>query len=352
MRLSPYWIVSYEILWRSKALLKREMTLLILVTVALTPRLAAAAPTSDEIKQLITEYGSEQGSTYQDKKSEVESNIESWQNPDRGDWGFGNPAPDLLFDIETDWLEEFQTLSCNFADIPYSYYHSYDDLHSEPEIETKNCEIHFKYEPDGSGRKSGECVLILSIPPYCWVFIIRADLVEYAFPTHKISLSEQIYQSRYLDMFDTFPALMELAEHLQVEAPLDNIPETINMVKSAIGDTSAPIVNLPTIPPLFFNPTFWTWLQGLGGQKGFSRHWGEPDFIEDDEWWIPHIHADEPEYITDFEDYKLSYWLPESASVNSSHLNKHLSEPQECVRNNFDTEKSDIPELETLPNWS
>ncbi|MCB0340296.1 MAG: hypothetical protein KDD53_11860, partial [Bdellovibrionales bacterium] len=297
----------------------------------------------NELLDYIKEHATDEGETYTKKVEEISGSIDSLIEGEPGVFRWGNANPQQIIDKETKWLKDEQTESCNHADGSYSYKHSYQDLHEDPEIEISNCEVHFKYDPVDKGKKTGECKICIPTENCDCLWII-ADLLEYQFPTHKITVSDQIMHSRYLATTDVESAITELQQHLTSEAPSSNIPETINVSYAAMG-LEAP--SELSIEVELQNDPDRAWLQSGPGERAYTRHFGEREIIEDDEWFIPHEHQEEPDYADDLIDFPLSFWLPISEEINSTFYQKHLTEPEHCLRNNIATKKSpeDLKEI-------
>jgi hypothetical protein len=89
---------------------------------------------------------------------------------------------------------------------------------------------------NGSGMPNGLCLRIESKWP-CFVYLIWADLVEYNYPAYKVDVSEQMYQSLYLDKQEVKTAI----EHnLKTDEKMANdIKESIKAVVKKANDYSS-----------------------------------------------------------------------------------------------------------------
>lgn len=312
---------------------------------------AQAIPTDTYTESITKLWLQERASKSENIAAEVKNKMDEWTKGELPIWRLGNPNPESLFDYDADVIEEYSTKACNLSDGAYSNGHSYEDLEQEPETEftyeNGECVLHYKYPPayDGNARRSGLCDLRLSLPPYCPTFIIRADLVEYLFPTAKINISEQLFHSRYLSFSEVSSALVSTYNTLSTSGMQIDAPRTLGKVMNKFGLNSTTL----TTPNFQLDQLYW--IQAPAGTRAYSRIFGE-DFAAESFSFRPHIAKKIPSYATDIDGFRISTWLPESSLVSSSQANKHMSQPEVCIRNNMYSGKTpDFPQ-KIDRNWS
>ncbi|MDC0357846.1 hypothetical protein OAO01_03450 [Oligoflexia bacterium] len=307
-----------------------------------SPYVSAQQSTDQYMNDVIAPYMLNRRAVYNNLKETVEGKIQGWaDNPDLGQYHMGNLYPDAIFDLQNDWLQDLQTFLCNMSDIPYTHFHSYDDLHDGISFEVGSCSIDFKYE--GSGLVAGRCLNIITIPPYCWVFFIWADLVDYLYPVQKINVSSQPFYSRYLKLMQVFPAMMKLLLELGVFARF----QVFQTLREFTEYRNAPIPTSlpPSTAELVFSKDFpkLHWLQQTRS-RGFARLFPEEEIYDDREWYMPNRDMKQPKWATDLDAFELAYWLQETKDLDKNLYKKHMQKYYACAENNMATGKTpDFP---------
>src|SRR5690606_5334279 len=76
--------------------------------------------------------------------------------------------------------------------------------------------------------------------------------------------------------------------------------------------------------------------------RGFARHWGEPEVRNTFEplWWVPNQWVEEPFFSTEMNSYLIAYWLNESQNLFGDKYQKHLQTPEVCVQGNIASGKT------------
>jgi len=336
---------------------KRELFLNNWILIHIVYLLALASPlpfraafaqqtTSSYMNNVIKPYIASQASTYNTVEQNVKANITNWaNNPSLGQFYMGNWWSSMIFDLQNDWLTEVQTLLCNMSESGQAqmttHFHSYDDLHDGADISGGSCKIDIEYS--GSGLIAGRCFSIISIYPWCPVFQIWSDLVDYLYPVQKTNISSQPFYSRYLTFMEVFPAKIQLLLQLSWATRFKVWLTLFEFFRwrNAPFPSSIPPSNIP----LLWNSNFHTeaWLQQTR-ERGFSRFFPEEEIADDDEWYIPHWQMEQPQWTTDIDAYDLAYWLKDTKSHDKSSYKKFMKNPEDCARNNMATGKTpDFP---------
>lgn len=331
---------------------------LLLITILLVQSAHAAPPTEQDVRARIRKYASEESEIFQQKKQEVEQHMDRVLNGEMPRWRLGNQNPEQAFETEQDWIENVQTLMCNMSDGGKTYWHSYEDLQSEPEIEeTENdgdcdCRIYYKYSPPGSGRASGLCRLELSLPPYCPTLCIDADLVEYYIAVRKHNVSDQRLMSRYLGTDENISVAKDLLFFIKTQAG-DKAAKAIDEVLSS--QALSGLINQPVnVDPQQIMPTLspvLAFLQAGAYTHGFGRIWSEKNIKDDHQWFHPHVEKDDTFWATDY-DFDMSMYIQDSEAVDSNKYDTHMRAPETCVRDNMATGKTGDFPSKINPNWT
>lgn len=335
-------------------LIRNSLTTLFTL-VAMSSHIGAIAessgPSEQEIKERIKEYGPG-GSYYSSTETKVKSGIEDWADGVVGDFTFGNQDAAGAHKADIKYLQKTQTEACNNSDGGYTHKHTYKDLHNGYEVEedVDNCEVYFKYK--GKGKVAGTCRINVMLGKYCQPLHLKYDLVDYMFPTHQITLSDQAFHSRYLEQDAVKEAIKSQIDYLKGDGQKKDTPETLKQVFGSKAWTDlggkAGTYTAQEVPILDTPEAIWS-KSGLG-KRVYSRHFGYKQIIADDKWYIPHIHKKESPWITEIDDFELSNWLQYSEDVNSKIYSSHLETPQICLAANVQSGKSPVHAL-VNPLW-
>jgi len=293
----------------------------------------AQQSTQDYMDNVIEPYIANRTAVYNNKKTVVENNILNWaNNPDTGQFHMGNWWSSIYFNLQDEWLTEVQTFLCNISRFPYTHLHSYDDLHDGADISGGSCKIDIEYS--GSGLIAGRCFTIISIYPWCPIFQIWSDLVDYLFPVQKTNISSQPFYSRYLNFMEVYPAKLMLFLQLNWLARFKVWQTLFEFFQWR--NTPFPSSLPPSNSPLLNNSRFHSeaWLQQTR-MRAFSRFFPEEEIADDDEWYIPHIQMEQPQWGTDTDAYDLAYWLADSDSHDSVAYDQFMNHSEACIKNNM-----------------
>lgn len=194
--------------------------------------------------------------------------------------------------------EDIERISTEFAQCqPFG--HQFEQIMQEPYLDVGPCyaKVIFPGVPSGL---CGYCVPTANL--LCGgCFWILGDLVDYAFPTFKISTSEQPYQSVYLEedavKSEYQPGNEAMMAVVGSSVALDNIDTVQKIAKRdlALSGVNVPLSQAPAVLPddinasqLHLAPSLRTTVPD--SSRIYTRNIGEPLNLKTAAmWWIPHI---------------------------------------------------------------
>ncbi len=165
------------------------------------------------------------------REGEVLNNVEQW-GTGRQHWEKyrGATSGEVSQAHSTDTQKAIKNfISCQDKDNQHNLY----QIWSPANVQTGNCYEYHAYSYFGGGHMTGLCLRIISIPPWCWLYFIWADLVEYYYPAYKLDVSEQMFQSRYVSTGEVSGALSSL------ESVLKDVPASVASTLDLVAQKSS-----------------------------------------------------------------------------------------------------------------